>query len=125
MKQPLRILIVDDSVTALTMAAVVVRSAGHEVDTAADGASALERASAHAFHLVLLDLELPDTTGFELAQRIRALEGPNRFTPMLTLSGTESASARHECLAAGMLGLIKKPLARADVERISKLARAP
>jgi CheY-like chemotaxis protein len=123
--RPLRILIVDDSVTALTMAAAIVRSVGHEVDTAGDGAAALTRVTTLPFHLLLLDLELPDTTGFELAQRIRAIEGPNRFTPMFALSGTESATAKHECLSAGMLGLIKKPLARADVERFSRLARAP
>lgn len=115
---------VDDSPTTLLMASALARSAGHQVETAVDGEAALVLARAHPFHVVLIDLDLPDTTGFDLARRIRGDDGPNRFTPLLALSATESPTAKADCVAAGMLSVLKKPLSKTDLERLSKLARA-
>jgi len=58
-----RILIVDDNPTNLKLVAYLVKANGHEVDTAADADAAMARIAAHRPRLVLLDLQLPGSTG--------------------------------------------------------------
>jgi CheY-like chemotaxis protein len=67
-----RILMVeDDAVTAHFMKHVLGRRGGFEVVHTPDPASALERARAQGWDLVLTDVELPGMTGLELLQELR------------------------------------------------------
>jgi DNA-binding response OmpR family regulator len=65
----LRVLIVDDNHDLADSQVQLVQLYGHEARAAYDGASALCVASSYQPQLVLLDIGLPDTTGFELAPR--------------------------------------------------------
>ena len=67
----LRILIVDDNVDAASTLAEVLALDGHRVETADDGAAALEAARAGPWDALILDIGLPDMTGYELAGRLR------------------------------------------------------
>jgi DNA-binding response OmpR family regulator len=67
-----RILVVDDDLELTDALAAMLRHQGHDVATAGDGTAALSIATASAFESVLLDLGLPDFSGFEIAHRLRA-----------------------------------------------------
>lgn len=69
----LRILLVDDNVdhVQLALRALKPEPAWH-VDTARLGAEAVERAGERAYDLVLLDYRLPDMSGLDVLQRLRA-----------------------------------------------------
>src|SRR5262245_49115690 len=66
------ILIVDDYPDALDVWAFYLRSIGYRVSTAVDGASAIQQAERLQPDLIVLDLELPRVSGFDVARRLRA-----------------------------------------------------
>jgi CheY-like chemotaxis protein/anti-sigma regulatory factor (Ser/Thr protein kinase) len=71
-----RILVVDDDRTTVRMLRLQLEAAGHEVETARDGAAALARLARSRFDLVLLDIWMPGMDGLEVLARLR--EAPSR-----------------------------------------------
>src|SRR5258708_7691026 len=71
----LYVLVVEDNRDCADSTALLLRLAGHEAEVAPDGASALRAAAARQPDVVLLDLGLPDMTGWEVARRLKALAG--------------------------------------------------
>ncbi len=86
---------------------------------AGNGAAAVEswaaaRAAGSPYDLVLMDVQMPVMDGLEAARRIRAAETETGSppTPMLALTANAYAEDRDACLAAGLDGLLVKPLNR-------------
>jgi DNA-binding response OmpR family regulator len=71
----MRVLVVEDEVDLASAVAIGLRREGYAVDVAHDGESAMERLYVHAYDLVCLDLNLPDTDGLDICRRIVAM-GP-------------------------------------------------
>jgi PAS domain S-box-containing protein len=106
----------DNAINALLARALLVRL-GHTPTVAVDGATAVEswsaaRAAGTPFDLVLMDVQMPGMDGLEATRRIRALEGDGGATPIVALTANAYAEDREACLAAGMDGLLVKPLDR-------------
>ncbi|RUL89052.1 ATP-binding protein [Tautonia sociabilis] len=78
---PRRILVVDDQPDAARLLASLLEQRGHEVRVAFDGASALAEAASHPPDLVLLDLDLPDIDGAEVASLLRPRAGEDGAPP--------------------------------------------
>jgi CheY-like chemotaxis protein len=74
----LRILLIEDDADSAAALATLLRLSGHEVSVAPDGPSALEQAGRAAPEVVLLDIGLPGLSGWEVAERLRALPGEKR-----------------------------------------------
>ena len=85
MSAPLRILNVDDSEVARYVKHRILRDAGHEVIDAACAAEALECLAAARPDLALVDMKLPDMSGFELTRRIRGMPS-TRSLPVIQIS---------------------------------------
>lgn len=89
-----RILVVDDSMDAAELMALLLELAGHRVKTAADGLEAVAIVETFQPHVVFLDIGLPKVNGYEVAARIRARAGPQPFLVALTGRGTPEDRAR-------------------------------
>ena len=100
------VLIVDDHPEFRRSARALLEAEGFEVlGEAADGASALIEAARLHPRLVLLDIQLPDLDGFEVAARLAAGRDP----PAVVLISTRAASSYRRRLAATpVLGFIAK-----------------
>lgn len=68
-----RVLIVDDNRDSAKTLAMLLQMTGYETETAGDGASALESTASFLPQVVLLDIGLPDMTGYEVCQQLRQL----------------------------------------------------
>jgi CheY-like chemotaxis protein len=83
------ILVVDDNAALLASLSAILREAGHEVKTAADGAEALALAQSWKPDFVLLDAQMPRMNGFEVARQLRA-SFPPAVMKLVLMSGSPS-----------------------------------
>jgi CheY-like chemotaxis protein len=98
-----RILVVEDDDNIRDLVDIVLSSAGYEVLTASDGASALEVVGSTHPDLVLLDMRMPVMDGWEFARQYRA--GPEPHAPIVILTAARDAAERAaEICANGYLG---------------------
>lgn len=116
----MRILLVDDYPDALEMWGLYLRSLGYDVQTAADGLSALDMAFAAVPDVIVMDLELPGITGFEAARRLR--EHPlTAHVPLIAATGYSHLKQLDQARSAGFDSIIVKPcdpgLLVAEIER--------
>ena len=126
-RKGLSILVAEDNEINALLAQALLARLGHRPVIAADGQAAVEawyaaRAAGTPYDLVLMDLQMPGMDGLEAARRIRAAEGETvPRTRMLALTANAQAEDRGACLAAGMDGLLTKPL---DRERLREMLEA-
>lgn len=92
-------LIVDDSDVLRRLIEMCLRPAGFEVATASDGAEALAQAAELAPDLVILDIGLPDMTGWQVLEQLRA-SSATADSKVLILSGFEDAHSEAKRLGA-------------------------
>jgi two-component system CheB/CheR fusion protein len=104
-----RILLVDDNRDALESLALLLGTDGHEVITAHDGPTALERLAAHRPEIVLLDLGMPIMDGYECAQRMRETDA-GRDVAIVAVSGWGQAEHKRRTEAAGFDHHLTKPV---------------
>ncbi len=116
-----RILVVDDNVDAAESLAMVLEHLGHDVRIAHNGATALGTARVFAPAIVFLDIGLPDMSGYEVAQALRA-EASLSEVVLVALTGYGSAADKALSKSAGFDLHLIKPVKIATVEDV--LARA-
>lgn len=104
-----RILIVDDNTDAATSAAVLLRLIGHKVETAGDGAAALELAARFRPEIALLDIGLPGMSGYELARALRA-QHENQGAILIAVTGYGQEEDRRMSYDAGFDRHLVKPV---------------
>lgn len=107
--QLLRILIVDDDRDGAEALALVLHMHAHEVKTAEDGPSGLEIATAWAPDVVVLDIGLPGMSGYDLANKLRALP-QTRDSALIALSGFGSDADISRSTEAGFRQHLVKPV---------------
>ena len=119
MNKPLRVLIVDDHPTNRRLPAMLLRQHGWEVDIAADGETALDKLAVAHFDAVLLDLSMPDISGFEVCRRIRA-EATLRHLRIYAYTSMSTIDGKLE--SAGFDGVLAKPL---SAEKLVAMLQGP
>ena len=102
------VLIVDDYPDALDVWEVYLRASGFDVLTAADGSQALLAASTHLPDIVVMDLEMPGLTGYEVARELRAHEA-TRGIPLIASTGHSHSAQLDEARRCGFDSIIVKP----------------
>jgi DNA-binding response OmpR family regulator len=103
-----RILVVDDYPDSADSLALLLRRTGNTVLTAYDGASALAIAKQFHPHIVLLDLGLPDISGYEVAMLLRRQVAMEKML-LIAVSARGTAEDRKRTWAAGFHYHLQKP----------------
>jgi len=103
------ILVVDDNASNRDVLERRLTQKGHKVITAADGASALDLAAAQEFDLILLDLILPEMSGFEVLRRLKAMEQTSDI-PVIVISALDELDSVVRCIEAGAEDYLSKPV---------------
>lgn len=123
------ILVVDDEKTNLDVLSFILKGE-YTVLMAKSGEAALKRAAEHKPDLVLLDVIMPDMSGFDVLARLKEAD-ETRAIPVILVTGLASAKDEEKGLALGAVDYIAKPFNNAIVKarvkthlRIVKLTRA-
>lgn len=106
------------------MKSVLVKG-GYEVEAAGDGETALNMLSNNKYDIVLMDIQMPELNGYEVAKRFREMEKETgTYTPILAMTANSLAGDREKSLASGMDDYIAKPLNMSDInDRIEALIK--
>jgi CheY-like chemotaxis protein len=121
----LRVLVVDDNTDGALTLASLLDALGHEAVTAFNGRDAVRLAAGQAFDLAFLDLGLPDISGIQVGLTIRGTP-QGRHLPLIALTGLGREEDRYLTQAAQFTEHLVKPLAMADLLRITEaIAQRP
>ena len=101
-----KVLIVDDSEMVRNFHSYILRDAGFEVRTAADGAEALEAFLTDSFDLIITDINMPRMDGLTLIRRIREIDAT---VPIIIVSTEDEATDKQAGYDAGANFYVVKP----------------
>jgi CheY-like chemotaxis protein len=114
---PARILIVDDNEDVAESLSEFLSDLGHDVRTAHDGPSAFDTARIFKPTVCLVDIGLPALDGYEVASRLRQLEGMPANVRLVAVTGYGREADRRRSLEAGFDGHLVKPV---DLEALAR-----
>ena len=120
------ILLVEDNELNREIAQEILRKYGFRVDTAENGAVAVEKVSTAApgsYDLVLMDVQMPVMDGYTATRQIRALEDPALAgIPILAMTANAFDEDRRNAMESGMNGFLSKPIVIGDlVQELHKI----
>lgn len=104
------ILVVDDNATNRMVAQSLVEMFDCTSESAEDGEEAVEAARTGRFDLILMDIKMPRMDGIAATRAIRAIPGPVGVTPIIALTANADPEDAEAYLAAGMNGVVEKPM---------------
>jgi CheY-like chemotaxis protein len=111
-RRPVVLLVEDNPVNQL-VATRMLQLEGCEVDLAANGAEAVDRAQMRLYDLILMDCHMPVMDGFEATRKLHERLIPAARPPILALTASVLDEDRQLCRQAGMDAALAKPLQRA------------
>lgn len=112
----MKILVVDDDVELADMIADDLRAHAHDVVVALDGASALRAVETESVDVIVLDLALPDMTGFDVARLLRA--GSLRREAVIALFTGVAGPSFDNATSSGIDLVLRKPLEPEELRRL-------
>jgi PAS domain S-box-containing protein len=105
-----RVLVTDDTPVSRQVTKLQIEKLGYEVDTAADGADAVDAATRTTYDLILMDCHMPVMDGYAATEEIRRRERGRRRTPIVAFTASVAPAGRERCFRAGMDDFIEKPI---------------
>lgn len=116
-----RILLVEDNLVSRTVVHHLLTPRGYQVDCAESGTEAIQRAKDESYSLILMDLQLPEMSGFEATREIRKIGGYSDV-PILAFTANTADEYRILCRQNGMQGFLPKPVQASEL--FAAVARA-
>jgi PAS domain S-box-containing protein len=109
---PLHILAADDVPQNLELLSLLLSKRGHTLDTAHDGAEAVQLSAMRRYDVVLMDMQMPDMDGLAATRAIRRREQRDGTAalPIVAMTASVLAAHREASAAAGMNGFASKPV---------------
>jgi len=119
--RPAVLLLADDDRDTRIVFGAALRSRGHTVIEARDGAECLRLAATRSFDLVTVDLLMPTLDGFAVIERLRAAE-TTAHTPIVAITAMAEAAARERAIGLGCDRVLLKPLSpRTLLEEVERM----
>jgi len=110
-RRGLRILVAEDNPTNQKLVVTLLRQRGHRVVTVNNGRQAVAKSGEKAFDVILMDVQMPEMSGFEATAAIRQRERANGgHVPIIAMTAHAMSGDRDRCLVAGMDSYVSKPL---------------
>ena len=111
---PPKILIVDDTPSNLQLLSEIFKDRGYEIQAALNGKLALQAIQSNPPDLILLDIAMPDISGYEVCKRIKADE---RFSdiPIIFVSGLQNVASIVKSFEVGAVDYIIKPFQISEI----------
>ena len=124
MNETISILVVDDDPNVLLATARLLRSARYNVFEAETGSACLSVVRERKPDLILLDVHLPDTSGYEVCRQIKADEGLQQSYVVLLSGSMISSDNQSEGLEIGADGYLTRPIANRELlARVQAMVR--
>lgn len=112
-----RILVVDDNKINLMLAKGALAVFQPRIDFAGSGEEALQKAAAQEYHLIFMDLLMPQMDGIETVRRLLEGKGAGEVPPIIALTG-KTGEDLENLRSLGFSDCITKPAKKEDLERI-------
>lgn len=107
----LQILLAEDAEANIELARIRLTKQGHQVTVARNGQAALEVYQQRKFDVILMDVQMPEMSGIEATERIRALEATTgQHVPIIALTGGVTEEEMERDFKSGMDAVIAKPI---------------
>ncbi|VAW68505.1 BarA sensory histidine kinase (= VarS = GacS) [hydrothermal vent metagenome] len=106
----IKVLLVDDNAINLKLARTLLEIQKIQVTTAENGEQAIELASQQHYHLIFMDLHMPDIDGFAAAQTIRNTENPCKQSTIIALTANAMPEEQVQVFNSGMNDILLKPI---------------
>ncbi|ETZ22421.1 PAS domain-containing hybrid sensor histidine kinase/response regulator [Pedobacter sp. V48] len=103
-----KVLLVEDNEINIMVASKFMQKWDLEIDYAATGIEAVEKVKANEYHLVLMDLQMPEMDGYTASQIIRNIPGKTQL-PIVALTASVLAEINEKVLDSGMNDHVSKP----------------
>jgi adenylate cyclase len=123
MKTPPKLLVVDDTLKNVKLLADILTAKGYEVVTAASGSEALAQVERHEPDLVLLDVVMPEMSGYEVCRKLRS-NPVTELLPVVMVTALDPGEERVKGIEAGADDFLTKPINQAELlARVKSLIR--
>ncbi len=110
------ILLAEDNKINQKLIRAIIKKAGYNIDIVENGKAALEKVKTGGYHLVLMDIQMPEMNGLDATKALR--KAGFRDIPVIAMTASAFEKDRKMCLDAGMNDFISKPLKQADLLRM-------
>ncbi len=119
-----RILVVDDEEHITELVSMGLSYNGFDTERVASGRAALDAVQRQRPDLIVLDVMLPDLDGFEVARRLRQIEGAGTRVPVIFLTARDATADKVEGLRIGSDDYVTKPFSIEElIERVKAVLR--
>lgn len=112
----MKILYIEDSPVSIFVLKRMMRTMDYDLIEAGDGSTGILSAIVDKPDVILMDLKLPDMSGFEAIERIRDHHSLQHI-PIVALTSDNSPQAKQKCLDLGCEGYLNKPVSKAMLLR--------
>jgi two-component system cell cycle response regulator DivK len=109
-----KILYIEDNLGNRMLVRRILEAEGYSLTEAPDGPTGLDLAAQEQFDLILLDINLPEIDGYDLAKRMRTMSNLDSV-PILAVTANVMQGDKERTLEAGCDGFIPKPI---DVDKL-------
>lgn len=113
MPEPYRILVVDDEPDTVDLLTLTLNPAGYQIEHAFSGQEALERFHQDAYDLILLDIMMPDVSGFDVFQTLQSEQ--KNPPPVIFLTAKDRPEDIEKGEALGAASYLVKPATRGSL----------
>ena len=127
-RKRLNILLAEDNEISQTLTVKILEKEGHSVTVANNGIEAVNNFENQPFDLILMDVQMPEMSGFEATAAIRDKEKETgKHIPVIAITAHAMKGDREKCLEAGMDGYVAKPVNTKElcetIERLTACVR--